>query len=115
MLRMPIFHHELNTKQCRPCLSHLLARLAPKTRHNTLAATRRGSFDARRSDGNLAPWYSYKKPPARSHVYHRFYFIGFRWRIDPLDIGGTMGTVPRHESVPNVSMRQDRELLKWHS
>jgi hypothetical protein len=55
----------------------------------------------------------YKKPPAKNQADHRFHFIGSRWRIDPLDIGVSMGTVPRQESVPNGSMRH-RELLKWH-
>ena len=30
--------------------------------------------------------------------------IPYLWRMDPLDIGGSMGTVPRRESVPNESM-----------
>ena len=30
-----------------------------------------------------------------------------------VDIGGSMGTVPRQESVSNISMHH-RELLKWH-
>ena len=38
---------------------------------------------------------------------------GSGWRIELLDIGGSMGTVPRQESVSNSSMRH-RELLKWH-
>ena len=29
---------------------------------------------------------------------------GSGWHIDPLDIGSSMGTVPRQESVPNGSM-----------
>jgi hypothetical protein len=60
---------------------------------------------------HLQLWY--KKPPTRNHAYHRFLYIGSRWRIAPLDIGGFMGIVPRQESVPNSSMRH-RELLKWH-
>ena len=55
----------------------------------------------------------YKKLHAGPYAYHRFYFIGSQWRIDPLDIGGSMGTVPRQKSVPNGPMRH-RELLKWH-
>ena len=39
--------------------------------------------------------------------------LGSRCRIELLDIGGSMGTVPRQESVSNSSMRH-RELLKWH-
>ena len=52
----------------------------------------------------------YKKPPTGNHAYHRFLYIGSRWRIDPLDIEGSMGTVPRQESMPNGSMRH-RELF----
>ena len=33
--------------------------------------------------------------------------------MELLDIGGSMGTFPRQESVPNSSMPH-RELLKWH-
>ena len=55
----------------------------------------------------------YIKPPEGNDPYHRFLYIGSRWCMDPLDIGGSMGTVPRQESVPNGSMHH-RELLKWH-
>jgi hypothetical protein len=51
----------------------------------------------------------YKKPPARSYAYHRFQPIGSRWCMELLDIGGSMGTVPRQESVSNSSMHH-REL-----
>jgi hypothetical protein len=33
----------------------------------------------------------YKKPPTGPYAYHRFHFIGSRWRMDPLDIGGSTG------------------------
>jgi hypothetical protein len=38
---------------------------------------------------------------------------GSGWRMELLDIGGSMGTVPRQKSVSDSSMRH-RELLKWH-
>jgi hypothetical protein len=46
-----------------------------------------------------------QEAPYRNHAYHRFHFKSSRWRMDPLDIGGSMGTLPRQESVPNGSMR----------
>ena len=52
----------------------------------------------------------YKKPPAGLYAYHRFHLIGSRCGMEQLDIGGSMGTVPRQESVPNGSMHH-RELL----
>jgi hypothetical protein len=39
-----------------------------------------------------------------NHAYHRFHFKSSLWCMDPLDIGGCMGTVPRQESVSNGSM-----------
>ena len=55
----------------------------------------------------------YIKPPAGNDPYHRFLYIGSRWCMDPLDIGGSMKIVPPQKSVPNGSMHH-RELLKWH-
>ena len=54
-----------------------------------------------------------QEAPCRNHAYHRFHFKSCRSRIELLDIGGSMGTVPRQESVSNGS-RQYRELLKWY-
>ena len=50
---------------------------------------------------------------ARNHAYHQFHFKISRCCIEPLDIGGSMGTVLRQDSVPNGSM-QYQELFKWH-
>ena len=56
----------------------------------------------------------YKKPHAGAYPSHQNHFKSFRWRIEMLDIGSCMGTVPRRqESVSNSSMRH-RELLKWY-
>ena len=33
-----------------------------------------------------------QKPVVGLYAYHRFHVIGSRWRMDPLDIGGCMGT-----------------------
>jgi hypothetical protein len=58
----------------------------------------------------------YNKPPAACRIIRvsSISLLGFRWCMDPLDIRGSMGIVPRHqESVPNGSMYH-RELLKWH-
>jgi hypothetical protein len=37
--------------------------------------------------------------PLQDHTRIIDFTFRFRWRIDPLDIGGSMGTVPRQESV----------------
>jgi hypothetical protein len=54
-----------------------------------------------------------KKSPTGSYAYHRFHFIDYRWCIELLDIGGSMGIVPRQESISNSSMHH-RELLKLY-
>ena len=54
-----------------------------------------------------------QEAPAGSYVYHMFHFKSSRWRMEPLDIGGCMGTGSRQDSVPNGFLCH-RELLKWH-
>jgi hypothetical protein len=58
-------------------------------------------------------WPIVQEAPYMIYADRLFYFKSSRWCIGLLDIGGSMGTVPRQESVSNSSMHH-RELLKWH-
>ena len=51
----------------------------------------------------------YKKPRVGEYPSHQNHFESSRWRMELLGIGGSMGTVPRRESVSDSSMRH-REL-----
>jgi hypothetical protein len=68
-------------------------------------------FTGARASGDLAAMV--QEAPYRKWLVSSKSKSGFWCPMELLDIGGSMGTVPRQESVSNSSMGH-RELLKWH-